>query len=156
MSSRYDNYIYDRTFMNLLEKKKSHEELNQLIYRKSSIDLILEINRIYYSLIETIQSMKMAEYFYYEAKQALVDQMHNIMGTENYAHGHELSDHLDTCVEEIKRICKKDTENVARLLEITGIAISDIEREYIFSMSANRTEISFITGIKIIYRFLRY
>ena len=156
MSSRYDTYIYDFRFLDLLQKKKRDEEMTQRIYGRSSIALISKVNSIYQSLTDSLRSMKMAEYSYYEAKQALVDEMRDVMDTQNYQYGHELSDHLNTCIEEIKRICRKDLENVAQLIELTGVTIRDIDREYVFGLSANRTEMSAVTGMKIIQQFLGY
>jgi hypothetical protein len=156
MSSRYDTHIYDFKFLDFLQEKKRYEERTQRIYGESSIALISEVISIHESLTESLRSMKMAEYFYYEAKQALVDEMRDVMDTQNYQYGHELSDHLDTCIEEIKRICRKDLQNVTRLLELTGVTIRDIDREYVFGLSANRTEMSAVTGIKMIQQFLGY
>ncbi len=156
MSSRYDTYIYDFRFLDFLQKKKRDEEMTQRIYGQSCIALISEVISIHESLTESLRSMKMAEYFYYEAKQTLVDEMRDVMDTQNYQYGHKLSDHLDTCIEEIKRVCRKDIENVTRLLELTGVTIRDIDREYVFGLSANRTEMSAVTGIKMIQQFLGY
>jgi hypothetical protein len=156
MSSRYDTYIYDFRFLDFLQKKKRDEEMTQRIYGKSCIALISEVISIHESLTESLRSMKMAEYFYYEAKQDLVDEMRDVMDTQNYQYGRELSDNLDTCIEEIKRVCRKDLQNVTRLLELTGVTIRDIDREYVFGLSANRTEMSAVTGIKMIQQFLGY
>ncbi len=115
---------------------------------------IREMRTIYSKLISNLQNMIDAENAYYTAKDTLVNELPMVMRTENYEYGSQLSQNVDKAIEDIKRIYQNAQEDVNRLYELTQISELKFEKQYIFGFSENRTEMTLITGLKLLDQYL--
>ncbi len=115
---------------------------------------INEMITIYSKLISNLQNMIDAENAYYNAKDILVNELPMVMSTENYEYGSQLSQNVNNAIENIKRIYQDTQEDVNRLYELTQISELKFEKQYIFGFSENRTEMTLITGLKLLEQYL--
>lgn len=113
-----------------------------------------EMRTIYSKLISNLQKMIYAENAYHAAKDRLVNELPEVMRTENYSYGTMLSENVDKCIEDMKRIYHDSQNDVDRLLELTEISELKFEKQYIFAYSENRTENTLVTGLKILEQYL--
>jgi hypothetical protein len=113
-----------------------------------------EMRTIYSKLISNLQNMIDAENAYYIAKDTLVNELPMVMSTENYEYGSQLSQNVNIAIENIKRIYQAAQEDVNRLYELTQISELKFEKQYIFGFSENRTEMTLITGLKLLDQYL--
>ncbi len=113
-----------------------------------------EMNTIYSKLISNLQKMIDVENAYYVAKDRLVNELHEVMRTQNYAYGTMLSKNVDKCIEDMKHIYHDSQSDVDRLLELTEISELKFEKQYIFEYSENKTENTLVTGLKILEQYL--
>ncbi len=109
---------------------------------------------IYNKLILNLQKMIDAENTYYNAKDKLVNELPMILRNENYEYGDELTNNINNAIKNIKSIYQDSEEDVNRLFELTQISDINFEKEYIFGFTENRTEMTLITGLKLLEQYL--
>ncbi len=113
-----------------------------------------EMQTIYSKLISDLKIMISAENAYYDAKDKLVDELPIVMCTENYDYGEELSNNVNNAIVNIQRIYRDAQIDVERLITLTEISDIKFEKKYIFEFSKDRTEMSIITGLKLLEQYL--
>ncbi len=133
------------------DKLKVKENTSNSISESSKLE---EIFTIYNKLISNLENMIDAENAYYDAKDKLVNELPMVMRTENYDYGEELSNNVDNAIENIKRIYRDAEKDVERLITLTEISELKFKKEYIFGFSEHRTEMTLITGLKLLEQYL--
>jgi hypothetical protein len=115
---------------------------------------IKEMSTIYSNLISNLEKMIDAENAYYAAKDRLVNELDEVMTTENYEYGSMLSKNVNKCIEDIKDIYRDSQYDVNRILLLTEISELKFEKEYVFENSQNRSENTIVTALKLLEQYL--
>jgi hypothetical protein len=105
-----------------------------------------EMQTIYSKLISDLKIMISAEKTYYDAKDRLI--------YEDPEYYEELSLNLLSAIVNIQRIYRDAQIDVERLITLTEISDIKFEKKYIFEFSEDRTEMSIITGLKLLEQYL--
>ena len=115
---------------------------------------VKEMSTIYSNLIFNLEKMIDAENAYYAAKDRLVNELPEVMSTENYEYGSMLSKNVDKCIENIKDIYQDSQSDVERLLVLTEISELKFEKQYVFAYGKNRTENTLVTALNLLEQYL--
>lgn len=110
-----------------------------------------EMYAIYCRLISNLENIIQYEN---ASKDRLINELPEVMRTENYPHGMMLSNNVGKCAEDIKRIYNDCQSDVERLLELTEISELKFEKQYIFEYSKDKTENTLVTGLNILQQYV--
>jgi hypothetical protein len=135
--------------INISQYKSIHDKLK---LKENSVTTISESFKfremitIYSNLISNLTNIIHAEKTYYDAKDRLI--------YEDPEYYEELSLNLLSAIVNIQRIYRDAEIYVNRLITLTEISELKFEKEYFFEFSEDRTEMTIITGLKLLEQYL--